>query len=179
LADVIWKDHLFLPLHKRLTNSMLALIKLDRDGENIETAVVGDTVKCYGKLIVIFIDLLTIDNNHNWCVVRLGMNKENPKMSTLDVYKTYFEAAFLEATDVYYTVEATTFLHENGVSEYMKKVQARISEETQRVRTYLHTSSEKPLLQKLVDVLVRRAMPVLQSKVIARASTISVCVVCC
>jgi len=146
LADVIWKDHLFLPLHKRLTNAMLALIKAERDGENIETAIVSDTIQCY---------------------VRLGTNKENPKGSPLEVYKTYFETPFLEASDVYYTIEATTFLHENGVSEYMKKVQARMAEETQRVRTYLHRSSEKPLSTKLVDVLVRRPMSVLQQKAIS------------
>ena len=28
---------------------MLALIKAERDGENIETAIVSDTIQCYGK----------------------------------------------------------------------------------------------------------------------------------
>ena len=45
LADVVWKDHMFLPLHKRLTSAILALIKQDRDGESINTSLLKDTTQ--------------------------------------------------------------------------------------------------------------------------------------
>jgi cullin 1 len=143
LADVVWKDSMFMPLHKRLTNSMLALIKLDRDGERINTAVIADTTQC---------------------LIRLGQNKENVKQSSLEVYKTFFEKEFLKATDVFYTVESTNFINENGVSEYMKKVETRLAEETQRLRTYLHHTTEQPLKEKLDDVLIKRHMAAMHAR---------------
>jgi cullin 1 len=143
LADVVWKDAMFVPLHKRLTGAMLALIKLDRDGQKINSAVIGDTTQC---------------------LIRLGLNKENPKQSTLEVYKNFFEKDFLQATDVYYTVESTNFINENGVSEYMKKVEARLAEETQRLRTYLHHTTEQPLKEKLDEVLVKRHMAAMHAR---------------
>lgn len=55
--------------------------------------------------------------------VSLGLNKEKPKETTLDVYKANFEDDFLMATEVYYTAESTHFIGVNTVADYMKKVQ--------------------------------------------------------
>mmetsp|Transcript_36846 Transcript_36846/g.90172 ORF Transcript_36846/g.90172 Transcript_36846/m.90172 type:complete len:775 (-) Transcript_36846:79-2403(-) len=143
LADVVWRDSMFLPLKQRITSSMLNMIEKDRNGERVDYGVIADTTQCY---------------------VRLGLNRENPKENTLDVYKDHFEQDFLKATDVYYTVESTAFINENGVSAYMKRVEQRIDEEVHRCRTYLHRSTEAPLVAKLDDVLIRTHAAVLHQK---------------
>ncbi len=45
--------------------------------------------------------------------MRLGLNKEKPKETTLEVYRQYFEDDFLVATEVYYTSESTHFIATN------------------------------------------------------------------
>jgi cullin 1 len=88
--------------------------------------------------------------------VSLGLNKEKPKETTLDVYKANFEDDFLIATEVYYTAESTHFIAVNTVADYMKKVETRLAEELGRVRQYLHPSTEtevSPLII-LCEVLI-------------------------
>lgn len=52
----------------------------------------------------------------------LGLDESDNNKSTLDVYKEYFEKPFLEETGKYYARESQTFLADNTVVEYMKKV---------------------------------------------------------
>jgi cullin 1 len=121
LSLVIWGQSLFKPLKQRLTNAILALIEKERNGEQIDTTLVQGVVGAY---------------------VALGLNKDKPKETTLDVYKKDFEEAFLAATEVYYTAESTQFIAVNTISDYMKKVDQRLKEEENRINMYLHLSSE-------------------------------------
>jgi cullin 1 len=86
----------------------------------------------------------------------LGLNKEKPKETTLDVYKEAFEEDFLNATEVYYTAESVQFISQNTVADYMKKVEARLQEELVRVRQYLHPSTETELINKCDRVLIEK-----------------------
>jgi len=135
LALVIWRDHLFTALKQRLTNAILALIEKERNGEQIDTTLVHGVINGY---------------------VSLGLNKEKPKETTLDVYKSAFEDEFLAATEVYYTAESTHFIAVNTVADYMKKVETRLGEELVRVRQYLHPSTETELINKCDKVLIEK-----------------------
>lgn len=135
MADITWRDSLFLPLKERLTKALLRLVERDRNGELIEAHLIRDCIQCY---------------------VRLGLNLENPKEFTLDTYKEHFENEFLSATEIYYTIEASAFIPANGICEYMKRVEFRLEQEEARVTKYLHASTRDPLVTKLDQVLIAK-----------------------
>jgi len=137
LSLVTWRDHFFTHLKTRLTNSLLALIEKERNGEQIDTTLVSGVIAGY---------------------VSLGLNKEKPKETTLDVYKECFEEDFLTSTEVFYTTESTHFIATNTVADYMKKVEVRLGEELVRVRQYLHQSTEPELISKSDKVLIEKHM---------------------
>jgi cullin 1 len=135
LSLVIWRDHMFSAQKGRLINALLALIEKERNGEQINTHLVSTVIQGY---------------------VRLGLNKEKPKETTLEIYHQHFEEDFLVATEVYYTAESTHFIATNSVAEYMKKVETRLDEETRRVQQYLNPSTETELIQKCDRVLIEK-----------------------
>jgi len=135
LALVIWKDNLFQQQKTRLTAALLALIKKERNGEQINTHLVKVCVQGY---------------------VDLGINKDKIREKTLDIYKTNFEEDFINDTELYYTTESTHFIDTNPVSEYMKKVEQRMAEEQRRIQQYLHPSTERDLVDKCDRVLIEK-----------------------
>lgn len=88
--------------------------------------------------------------------VALGLNKDKPKETTLEIYQQCFEDDFIAATELYYTSESSQFIEANSVADYMKKVEMRLEEEVKRVRAYLHQSSEADLISKCDRVLIEK-----------------------
>mmetsp|Transcript_1822 Transcript_1822/g.4144 ORF Transcript_1822/g.4144 Transcript_1822/m.4144 type:complete len:766 (-) Transcript_1822:24-2321(-) len=135
LSLVVWRENLFKPLKNRLTTALLALIEKDRNGEQIDTYLVAGVIESY---------------------VSLGLHRERPGETTFDVYQECFEEEFIATTEIYYTSESCSFIEENSVADYMRKVDIRLTEEMRRVQQYLHQSTQAKLLEKLDRVLIEK-----------------------
>jgi cullin 1 len=91
----------------------------------------------------------------SFVLVSLGIDHNDSSKSNLDVYRDYFEKEFIDATEVYYKTESEKFISENSIPDYMKKAEARLSEEEGRVQMYLHPSTHKTLIPICETVLVK------------------------
>ncbi|KAF7713167.1 Cullin-1 [Penicillium ucsense] len=130
---VRWKDEFFENVHEKVMDAVLNLIEKQRNGETIEQSQIKSIVDSF---------------------VSLGLDENDSKRSTLEVYRQYFQRPFIAATRTYYENESRQFVAENSVVEYMKKAESRLDEEKARVGLYLHPDVAKDLTETCLDVLV-------------------------
>ncbi|KAJ7654913.1 Cullin [Mycena rosella] len=144
LALAQWRQHLFTPLQPPLSAAILRMVAAQRDGAQIDQALVKKVVDSF---------------------VSLGLDAADPNKECLDVYKEQFEAPFLTATEAYYSAEAEAFLNAGGaegsgnIPEYLKKAESRLREEEERVVRYLHAKTRKELVGRCEAVLLRAHAP--------------------
>ncbi|KAI3639288.1 hypothetical protein MIR68_002818 [Amoeboaphelidium protococcarum] len=142
LCLVSWRDFLFMNIHSKVTAAMLSLIERHR----LNPGVLQTTQHADIAL------LKTITSSYSM----LGLDEVETSRKTLDVYKKYFQDAFIAASKEWYRVMAEQFMQQNGVLEYMKMAEARLQQEHDRVDYYLDISTMKPLISVIESVLIEQ-----------------------
>lgn len=130
---VQWRAVLFKDTQEKVMAAVLKMVEKQRHGETIEHSQIKSIVDSF---------------------VSLGLDEADPTKSTLDVYRFHFEKPFLEATRVFYEAESKQFVAENSIVEYMKKAEARLEEEEERVNMYLHSDIITPLRKACHTALI-------------------------
>ncbi|KAL2891555.1 Cullin 1 [Ceratocystis lukuohia] len=130
---VRWRTVLFDKLNGQVMQAVLKLVQSQRCGETIEYTQIKQIVDSF---------------------VALGLDDTDTSKSTLDVYRYHFERPFIAATTQFYQAESKKFIAENSVVEYMVKAEARLEEEEERVKTYLHQDLGPPLRKACNDALI-------------------------
>ncbi|XP_026468233.1 cullin-3-A [Ctenocephalides felis] len=96
------------------------------------------------------VDRLAIKNACQMLMV-LGINSRS-------VYEEDFERPFLFQSAEFYKGESQKFLSENSASVYIKRVEARITEEAERATHYLDESTEPRIVEVVEDELIKKHM---------------------
>ncbi|KAI0008591.1 Cullin-domain-containing protein [Xylariaceae sp. FL0662B] len=128
-----WRTELFTRVHEKVMDAVLMLVEKQRNGETIEHSQIKQVVDSF---------------------VSLGLDEHDATKSTLDIYRFHFEKPFLAATEAFYKAESKQFVAENSVVEYMKKAEARLAEEEERVHMYLHNDIALPLKKTCNKALI-------------------------
>ena len=85
----------------------------------------------------------------------------------LEVYTTDFEEPFLKSTEQYYETNSTGWRDSDSVPDYLKRTEAALEEETDRVQAYLNSSTHEKLQIACVRVLLSKP----QQELVDRANS--------
>lgn len=96
------------------------------------------------------VDKLAIKNACNMLMV-VGVENRS-------VYEEDFETPFLIQSAQFYMMESQNFLAENSAASYIRKVEARISEEAERASHYLDESTEPRIVEVVEEELIKKHM---------------------
>lgn len=123
-----WYKTIFSNIEKRLENSAMKLVYLERNGESVDSKLVIGVRESYAVLCS------SSDEEHN--------------------YKDSFEKAYLDAAEAFYHSKSVEYLQANGVQNYMIWADTKLREEEHRGAKYLEPSSLPALIETCVRVLV-------------------------
>ena len=159
LAMVMWKNHLFQELNEKLTNSILCLIERDRNHELTQV----ETKKVVAGVLNSYVELGSL-GPCKFCKCKQCIEFTSEKGDPGLIYKECFEKKFLEETKHFYTLESASFVNENPVTEYLKKIENRLNDEHERIKRYLHKSTKVPLIVLCHQVLISGHIDCIQNE---------------
>ncbi|KAJ6645804.1 Cullin-3 [Pseudolycoriella hygida] len=132
LGLIIFRDQVVrhIRIRDHLRDILLNMVMLERRGEVIDHLAIKNACQ---MLIILGIE-------NRW------------------VYEEDFERPFLAQSAAFYKMEAQKFLAENNASIYIKKVESRIIEESDRAKLYLDAETEPRIVQVVEDELIKKHM---------------------
>lgn len=133
LGLLIFRDHVVHHpvIREKLISTLLDMVGKERRGEVVDRGAVKNACQ--------MLMTLGIDSNRS-------------------VYEEDFERPFLAQSAEFYQMESQRFLRDNCASSYIKKVDARLSEEAERATHYLDKSTERPIVEVLEEELITKHM---------------------
>ncbi|CAL9238166.1 unnamed protein product [Arabidopsis halleri] len=119
-------DLVYHEMQSTATKVVLALIHKEREGEQIDRALMKNVLDIY------------VENG----------------MGTMETYEEDFESFMLEDTASYYSRKASRWIEEDSCPDYMLKVEECLKRERERVTHYLHSSTEPKVVEKIQNELL-------------------------
>lgn len=116
-----FRDLVYSELKKNVKDAVLALVDKERDGEQIDRALVKN-------ILGIFVEM---------------------GMGGMEAYEQDFEAHLLTNTAAFYSRKASVWIDEDSCPDYLVKAEDCLKREKERVGHYLHASSESKLLKEV------------------------------
>lgn len=135
-----WNQSIFNDIRQRLQDSAMKLVYMERNGEAFDSQLVIGVRESYGrfKLVIQFIlKTITFYFYQILVLVNLCSNYDDK----LQIYKEYFERAYIETTEAFYKAKAPEYLELHGVQNYMRFADMKLREEGVRSQKYLETNS--------------------------------------
>ncbi|XP_077415937.1 cullin-3-B-like isoform X1 [Vanacampus margaritifer] len=132
LSVIVFRDQVihYSCIREHLWQTLLDMIKRERRGEVVDRGSIRNTCQ---MLMVLGLD-------------------------SRIVYEEDFERPFLEMSAEFYQMESQRFLAENSTSIYIKRVEARINEEIERVKHCLDKSTEDSIVKVVERELITKHM---------------------
>jgi len=119
----------FNAVKREVRTAILELIRKERECEIVDKKLIQSVVEIF---------------------VEMGGSR-----NSLEVYMTDFEEMLLSTTADYYSRESAKWAEKDSFPEYMRKAEDRLNQEQERVRTYLHNSTEEKLLKVCDEQLLQ------------------------
>ncbi|CAH2039071.1 unnamed protein product [Thlaspi arvense] len=134
---ICFRDLVYTELQSSAKDSVLALIHKEREGEQIDRALLKNVIDIY---------------------VQNGMQ-------TMEKYEADLEKFLLQDSTSYYSRKASSWIQEYSCPEYMVKAEECLKKEKERVAYYLHASTEPKLVAIVqAELLVAVAKQLLEKE---------------
>ncbi|XP_014480289.1 PREDICTED: cullin-3 isoform X5 [Dinoponera quadriceps] len=129
LGLIIFRDQVvrYGCVRDHLRETLLGMVARERKGEVVDRSAIKNACQM---------------------LMLLGINSRQ-------VYEEDFERPFLQQSAEFYRMESQKFLAENSASVYIKKVEARICEESERAKHYLDESTEPRIVEVVEEELIK------------------------
>ncbi|EDW89764.2 cullin-3-A isoform X1 [Drosophila yakuba] len=132
LGLILFRDQVvrYSEIQKALREKLLGMVMEERHGEAINHLAIKNACSM---------------------LITLGINSRT-------VYEEDFEKPFLAQSAAFYKFESQNFLAENNAGVYIKKVEARITEESSRAALYLDKDTEPRIVRVVEEELIKKHM---------------------
>ncbi|GLU07428.1 hypothetical protein SLE2022_243880 [Rubroshorea leprosula] len=121
-----FRDQVYNEIKDKVRDAVIILIDKEREGEQIDWALLKNVLDIF---------------------VKIGMGD-------MERYEKDFEEPMLNATSEYYSRKASSWILEDSCPDYMLKSEECLRKERERVSHYLHSSSERKLVEKVQHELL-------------------------
>ncbi|KAL3632033.1 Cullin-1 [Castilleja foliolosa] len=121
-----FRDLVYKEINGKVRDVVISLIEQEREGEQIDRTLLKNVLDIF---------------------VEIGMG-------VMDHYENDFEESLLNATTAYYSKKASIWISKDSCPDYMSKAEECLKLENARVANYLHSSSERKLLEKVQHELM-------------------------
>ncbi|XP_071553120.1 cullin-3-like [Temnothorax nylanderi] len=150
LGFIIFRDQIvrYECVRDHLRETLLGMVTRERRREEVADRSSCSAIKNACQMLMLFgIENHKVHEEYLRPLLRQVNNRQD--------YEEVFERPFLQQSAEFYREESKKLLAENSTSEYIEKVEARIREESERVKRYLDESTESRIVKVVKEELIK------------------------